>query len=118
MANTRLDNIRWVSTGSDPGIMAPANWSGRKSFARLVWGGPWLRPVSLWMANPWTEWRLFTIRLQWFAFPFISIRIGKLMFYIGAKTYVPGADHTYARPGDIGNLTATFSARLGWEPLS
>jgi len=109
--------IRYASIGSDPGLKAPFN-RDRRSFARLVWGGPWLRPVSFGLANPWNEWRLFTIRLPWFIFPFVSLRLGRLLFYVGAKVYGVGVDHTYASLSEMGHDAITFSARIGWEPLS
>ncbi len=119
MTKSRADGICWVSWGSDPGILSPFNRE-RKSFIRFVWGKPWYRPISFGLANPWSGWRLFTIRLPWFAFPFISLRIGKALFYCGAKTYRLTRDgHTYPyRPEDEGKVVATFSARKGWEPLS
>lgn len=113
----RLDGIRWRSWGADPGVLAPFN-RDRRSFVRLVWGGPWLRPVSFGLANPWTEWRAFTIRIPWFAGVFVSLRLWRALIYLGAgKCYPVGADHTYARPAEIGKAAATFSLRIGWEPF-
>jgi hypothetical protein len=113
--------LKWFTIGSDPGILSPVHWAERRSFLRVVWGSPWIRPLSYpFGPNPWSEWRWATLRLPWFVFPFLSVRIGKLMFYIGAKTYVleTALGHTYARPHELHQLTATFSARWGWEPLS
>ena len=114
----RRDGLRWLSRGSDPGILVPFN-RDRRSFVRLVWGGPWYNPISFGLANPWSEWRLFTIRLPWFVFPFISLRIGKFLFYFGAKTYhLTSVGHTYPyRTEDEGKVVATLSTRTGWEPI-
>ena len=117
-----LEGLRWLTWGDDPGIFVPFNRHTRRSFARLVWGRPWIRPVNP-LGNPWSgPRRWFTVRLPWFIFPFVSLRLGQFMFYLGAKTYRIGSDdfagHTYARPNEMGHAVATFSMRWGREPLS
>ena len=100
MPRGRVERIRWISTRHDPGIFDPYREDG-KTFVRLVWGGPFYRPIS-WPSkrNPWSEWRWATLRIPWVIFPFLSLTFLGRACYIGVKAYGIDETHTYARPED------------------
>lgn len=118
MVTGSLDGIEWAGTEHDPGILSPFR-ADQRSFARIVEGGPFYRPISFpWKRNPWKEWRWHTIYRERMSMGFMAIRFWKLMVYFGAKVYTIGENHTYAKPEHIGKAAITWSFRVGWEPFS
>lgn len=81
--------------------------------------GPFARPISFGLANPWSKWCLFTLRLPWIALPFVSYSGRRIHFYFGGKqfptgTYPDPGHAAWMRPKDANTTFVTLSARLGW----
>ncbi len=114
MVTGRLDGIEWAGTQHDPGILTPFR-QDQRSFARIVEGGPFYRPISFpWKRNPWTHWRWYTIYLERVSGGFFCIRVWRLLVYVGFKAYPLGPDHTYAKEEHVGKAAVIFSLRFGW----
>jgi len=66
---------------------------------------PWIFTKQWWKINPWSEGNVwFVLRIPFVILPFISIAIGRLGFYIGAKAYGVDQPHylEWARPDEVG----------------
>lgn len=94
--------------------LGPFPHNGRAFLLRWACG-PFARPVSYpWGPNPWNEWRLFTIRLPYVCLPFLSVSARWFHGYIGGKSFMVDASHTWAHPDDYGTQFVTVSVRGGF----